>query len=680
MISAVPRRVIEGQRRYARSWARFAALLACLLAACAQPGRVQAPAGATASRAAILPSTSEPSSQGPEATSAQIPVDVHDAVWGDAQAPCTIVTFQDLQCPFCGRSWQTLDELERRYGPKRLRFVYKHFPLPFHDDALPSARVAQAVFVLKGAAAFRHFVTKVFELHGGIDDARLKSLAIAEGASEKALDELLLDQKSVVWKKLDDDAVLTRILSVQGTPNFFINGVRVTGAQPIEEFTKVIDKELAAADSLRSSGTKADGIYRERVKANLALEPEEERVQGGRNGPSRAEDAPEGKDTTIYKVPVDHQACDGPSDALVTLVEFIDYQCPFCRRVEPTREQLHQKYGNLLRFCIRHNPLPFHARALPAARLAIEAWKEKGNAAFWQAHRKLLEVDDLADEKLLAIADSLKLDHARAKRAIESDTHKDVLDEDEAVAASVKASGTPYFFINGVRLSGAQPVEVFSEVIDEQLTKARDLVKTGTAASAVYTALMKKAVQTDAYEHKTIPAPTSKNPQRGPASAPVVVDTFIDFQCPFCSRIVPTLKELEREFPGKLRIVYRNRPLPFHKQARPAAEAALEAFRQKGNAGFWLMFERLFEVQGIYGAFELPELERYAKEQGLDVERFRRALNEHEHEGEIAADESIADKQDISGTPACVINGLFVSGAQPVGSFKQVVRAALQHD
>ena len=103
----------------------------------------------------------------------------------------------------------------------------------------------------------------------------------------------------------------------------------------------------------------------------------------------------------------------------------------------------------------------------------------------------------------------------------------------------------------------------------------------------------------------------------------------------------------------------------------------MEAFRQGGNAGFWKMLELLYSVQSVYGAYELPELERYAREQGLDVSRFRQALNEHEHEGEIAADESIADGADISGTPACVIDGIYISGAQPLGSFKQAVRAAL---
>jgi len=569
-----------------------------------------------------------------------------------------------------------MNELERRYGPNRLRFVYKHFPLPFHDDAMPSARVAQAVYQLKGAPAFRNFVTKVFALHGDMTDERLKSLALAEGVTEKALDDLLLDQKSATWKKLDDDAVLARFLSVQGTPHFFINGARIAGAVPIEEFTQVIDRELAAADTLRRAGKNTQDIYGERVKANWALEPEEERVGAGKG--SGAEKNAEATDTAVYRVPVDHQPVEGPNDAPVTVVEFIDYQCPFCRRVEATREQLRQKYGNQVRFSVRHNPLPFHPRALPAARLAIEAFKEKGNAVFWQAHQRLLQLEELDDAKLFAIAESLHLDRERARRAIESAAHQEVLDEDQAVASTVKASGTPYFFINGVSLSGAQPVEVFSRVIDEQLAKARDLVKHGTAGSAVYATIMKSAVQADPYEHKAVPTPTAKNPQRGPASAPVVIETFLDFQCPFCTRVLPTLKEIEREFPGKVRIVYRSRPLPFHKQARPAAEAALEAFRQKGNAGFWRMFDRLFEVQSIYGAFELPELERYAKEQGLDVDRFRRALNDHEHEAEIAADESIADREDIAGTPGCVINGLYLSGAQPVGSFKQAVRAALQ--
>jgi protein-disulfide isomerase len=581
--------------------------------------------------------------------------------------------FQDLQCPFCGKSWQTLLELDKIYGRERLRIVYKHFPLPFHDEALPSGRVAQAVFELKGAEAFRIFVSKVFELHGNMDDNRLRALANSGGISSKSLDDLVLDQKSVAWKKLDDDAVLARMLNVQGTPHFFINGARIVGAQPIEAFRRIIDAELLAAQELHNAGTKAQDIFAVRVKVNLALEPEEERVAEGAPGA-----APADNDSTVYNVPVDQQPVEGPNDAPVTIVEFVDYECPFCRQVEGTREQLLKKYGRQLRFVVRHNPLPFHPRALPAVRLAIEAFKEKGNPAFWATHRRLLESENLDDAKLLAIADSLKLDHNRAKHAVEAPAYQEILDGDAALAVALKATGTPHFFVNGIRVSGAQPADFFERVIDAQLAKSSELLKSGIPASAIYATLMKRAVRPDPFEHKSVPLPTPGNPQRGATTAPVVIDAFIDFQCPFCSRLTPILSELQREFPGKLRIVYRSRPLPFHDRARPAAEAALEAFRQRGNAGFWKMFDRLFEVQSTHGAFELPELERYAKEQGLDVQQFRNALNEHEHEREIAADEVIADHEDISGTPACVINGIYISGAQPVASFKQAVRAALQ--
>jgi protein-disulfide isomerase len=514
-------------------------------------------------------------------------------------------------------------------------------------------------------------VSKAFESRGNLNDERLRQMALATGVAAGDLDRMLRDQSSAAWKKLDDDAVLARMLSVQGTPHFFVNGARVIGAQPVEEFRRVVDAELASAKQLRSAGTRPEEVYGARVKANLALEPEEERVAGGAGAREPDEDA------RVYRVPVDHQPVQGPSNAPVTIVEFIDYECPFCRRVEVTREQLLKKYPEQLRFVIRHNPLPFHSRALPAARLAIEAFKQKGNAGFWSMHRRLLATEQLDDANLFALAKAENLDPKRAKRAIESAVYADVIDEDSALATDVRASGTPHFFVNGVRLSGAQPQQSFERLIDDQLAKAKALMKSGTAAPSVYAAIMKQAVTDDPFQHKSVPAPTAKNPQRGPSTAPVVVDMFMDFQCPYCSRIQPTLEELEKAFPGKLRVVYRSRPLPFHPRARAAAEAALEAFRQGGNAAFWKMYDRLFQVQSIYGAFELPELEQYAREQGLDVNRFRQALNEHEHEAEIAADEAIADKAEISGTPACVINGIYISGAQPVGSFKQAVRAAL---
>jgi protein-disulfide isomerase len=176
---------------------------------------------------------------------------------------------------------------------------------------------------------------------------------------------------------------------------------------------------------------------------------------------------------------------------------------------------------------------------------------------------------------------------------------------------------------------------------------------------------------------KAIPKPTRDNPSRGPAGAKVVVQFFSDFECPFCKRVVPTVEELEKGFPGKIRLVWRNKPLPFHSHAELASEAAMEAFEQKGAAGFFAMYEMLYAASGQPGALERPALETYAAQIGLDPVRFAHALDTQSHKAVIDADIKVADEAGIVGTPAFVINGYFLSGAQPLGKFKKIVARAL---
>src|SRR5205814_7932970 len=129
--------------------------------------------------------------------------------------------------------------------------------------------------------------------------------------------------------------------------------------------------------------------------------------------------------------------------------------------------------------------------------------------------------------------------------------------------------------------SGAQPLDIFKKLIDEQLAKARALTDHGTPRAKLYAALMKDAEQPAPPEKKHIDVPASA-PSRGDAKAPVVIQEFSDFQCPFCKRAEPTLVELEKEFKGSIRIVWRHLPLPFHQHAELAAEAAEEVLAQKG--------------------------------------------------------------------------------------------------
>ncbi len=149
----------------------------------------------------------------------------------------------------------------------------------------------------------------------------------------------------------------------------------------------------------------------------------------------------------------------------------------------------------------------------------------------------------------------------------------------------------------------------------------------------------------------------------------MVIEYFSDFQCPFCSRVRPTLEAVMRRNPGRIRLVWRDYPLPFHNNAMPAAEAAREALAQQGAAGFWRFYDTLFENQQH---LERADLERYARDQGLNLARFRRALDDHTHQAAIRDDMAAADATGASiGTPAFFVNGRFFAGAYPEEEFLQ---------
>ena len=172
---------------------------------------------------------------------------------------------------------------------------------------------------------------------------------------------------------------------------------------------------------------------------------------------------------------------------------------------------------------------------------------------------------------------------------------------------------------------------------------------------------------------RALPAPRDV-PSRGPADAPVVLQVFSDFECPFCADLAPTLATLETEYRGRLRVVWRNLPLPMHPHARLAAAAALEAHAQRGNAGFWQMHDLIWRG----GEPDRTALVGYARTLKLDSRRFARALDERRHEAAIDRDVALADAHGIPATPTCVINGRAIVGSQPIEQFRQVIDLALK--
>jgi len=162
------------------------------------------------------------------------------------------------------------------------------------------------------------------------------------------------------------------------------------------------------------------------------------------------------------------------------------------------------------------------------------------------------------------------------------------------------------------------------------------------------------------------------DPARGPADAKLTIVLFSDFQCPFCARVEPSLKQLEETFPGKLRIVWKHQPLPMHPDALPAAVAA-EAAREQGK--FWQMHARLFESQR---ALDGASLARYAKEIGLDVRRYQQSLAASKAGARIQEDKRLAEAVDASGTPTMFFNCRQVVGARPFDQLRTAAEEELK--
>lgn len=599
-------------------------------------------------------------------TKAAIPINADDPSWGSATALVTIVEISDFECPYCGKVNPTMKSLKDKYGPDKLRIVWKHNPLPFHKAARPAHEASAAVMDLAGSEAFWKFHDKAFANRRELTEDNFKKWAKEAGVDEAKFAAALKDKKYAA--KVDADLALNRKIGASGTPAFRVNGVEISGAQPLEKFTEVVEAQLAEAQKLIAAGTKPAEIYPTLVAKNAKTAPD--------SGKANAEAPP--PDTTVWAVPV--MADDpkkGGKEPLVTIVEFSEFQCPFCKRVGPTTQQILDKYKDDVQIVWKDNPLGFHPRANPASNAARAVYMAKGDAGFWAAHDKLFESQPkLSDDEIVEALKDLGVPGAVIKQAIAENKYGEKFDQSSELAQDFEARGTPHFFVNGLRVKGAQPFSEFEKVIDEQIKKAKALIASGTPRAKVYEQIMKEGKSPPAPEKKDAGPAPSDSPSKGSKNAKIVIQEFSDFQCPFCGRVNPTLKEVLEKHGNEVKIVWRNMPLPFHKDAPLAAEAAYEVYKQKGDEAFWQYHDKLFAGQKEPGV-QRPQLEQYAAEiAGLDMNKFKKALDDRTHQARVEADAEAGKKAGISGTPGFIVNGYFISGAQQYGAFKKAISLA----
>ncbi len=156
-------------------------------------------------------------------------------------------------------------------------------------------------------------------------------------------------------------------------------------------------------------------------------------------------------------------------------------------------------------------------------------------------------------------------------------------------------------------------------------------------------------------------------PAKGPANAPVTIVEFSDFQCPFCGRLTPTIKQVEDKYGDKVRVVFRQYPLPFHQNAQKAAEASLCAADQ---GKFWELHDAMFSNQS---ELSVDQLKAKAASLGLNADKFNKCLDSGEKNTTIQADIKAGSAAGVNGTPALFINGRFINGAVPLDQITTVI-------
>jgi protein-disulfide isomerase len=161
----------------------------------------------------------------------------------------------------------------------------------------------------------------------------------------------------------------------------------------------------------------------------------------------------------------------GDPEAKISVVEFSDFQCPFCGRSVQTLDQIAAAYGNRVRIVFKHLPLSMHPKA-PAAHLAAEAAHRQGK--FWAMHDKIFANQaEMSPEKYREYAREIGLDLKQYDRDIADAAVKQRIDADAAEAARLGVTGTPAFFVNGRYLKGAVPFEQIKTLLDQDLGKAK---------------------------------------------------------------------------------------------------------------------------------------------------------------------------------------------------------------
>ncbi|MEO8901485.1 MAG: thioredoxin domain-containing protein [Polyangiaceae bacterium] len=398
----------------------------------------------------------------PEDARAAMPVLGSEPIWGTRHAPLTWVLFGDLDCPHTRSAWRALAAVKASFGDD-LRIVFRHRPLRQHPNALEAARVLAGLEKIRGSVAFFDVLERISRDDTTLTEEHLRAVLNAAGYGAEPLTQLAAAGEAAVLADLQ----LAGQFAVKSTPFSFLNGQPVDGERTPAELERLLKDEHRSATWSLASGVAREALYATRTSSNLT----------GVGGAAAAR----------VCAPLTTSPVRGAPDALVTVVEFADFECPFCARAEPVLRTLLERYPKTLRLVWKNYPLPQHKNARLLANFAADANARGSSAGFWAVHDALFAHQNALDDTTLGeLAGKAGLDGDLLLTAARAGVHDAEIRSDVAVAQKLGVNGTPVFFVNGRRLQGALALDPFDALIQEELKSAQRIVARGVPKKDVY--------------------------------------------------------------------------------------------------------------------------------------------------------------------------------------------------
>ncbi|HUS94804.1 MAG TPA: thioredoxin domain-containing protein [Patescibacteria group bacterium] len=569
---------------------------------------------------------------------------------GNPDAPTVIKEYSDYQCPFCARFYeQTYPSLIlNQIATGEAVLLYYDFPLTkLHPQAYASANAARCAGE-QGADSYwaMHNLLFANSDQWANSEAETVFMGFAEDLELNVDDYEKCVSEQSYSSEIDADLQSGRALGISGTPTFVINGQLLVGAQPLAVFENAITT-IGQGGQLASN------------------EPDPQ--------PNQPQAAP-----TPAAILSDYAATLGDPNAPVTIIEFTDYQCPYCSRHSlDTLPRIISEMVDTGRVFYAQKDLPLD-QLHPNARIAASAARCAADQdAYWEMHDTLFtqqsewaEAGSSVNELFVSYATGHGLDDVAFSDCLESGQHDAAVEANAQEANSLGISGTPFFFVDGYPLNGARPYEHFELAVQ--------YAEEGRLAEA-YAPQPQQQPQQPQQPAGPVDIPIDDGLAIGNANAPITIVEYTDFQCPFCSRhFSQTYPQILEEYvnTGVVRYVFKDFPLnSIHPQAAEAAEAA----RCAGDQGRYLdMHDLLFLRQTSWsGQSPTNIFISFAQDLGLDADAFDECLASGIYTSAVDADLQEGIQFGVTGTPAFFINGYPVSGAQPFAVFQQAIESLL---